>query len=167
MQRKCKSHHTTEFVFTRKSPACFLWHLTCISKGFITSLRTLLHDFYITSSTARTRRGTEPVETRSSYRLAYFISRRWVFPQYLLSFHEDCVYLCVGSVYSLTQGQGCKSKLSWASWHYNQWLVTKTLLVQTLDRLFWALFSTRPYPWTLSLAYCPRFSKNPAKWKCI
>ena len=30
--RKPKSHHTTEFVFTRKSPTCFLCHLACIPK---------------------------------------------------------------------------------------------------------------------------------------
>lgn len=42
MQGKHQSHHTTESVFsTKKSPACFLCHLACISKVMTISLRTL------------------------------------------------------------------------------------------------------------------------------
>lgn len=102
---------------------------------------------------------TDLVETRSSYKLTCFIYRRQCFlPQYVCSFNEDCAHLCAGSVESLTQRQ------SWVHHQLHKWTLVdsdkNSLLVQTSDRNLWALFSSRPCSWDLSLPTWSSFSKT-------
>lgn len=75
---------------------------------------------------------TDLVETKSSYKLACFIDGRQCFLlQYMHLFNEDCVHLCIGSVQSLTPGQGCEPTRSLAS--ECQSIVTKILSLSKLQ----------------------------------